>query len=278
MTMSLNKTLKSELLKVDPQRIEFDHKNNPREDYGDIKSLMNFIEENGTEGLPPIKVKAFKDAKGTERFTLIHGYRRMTAISRLIEKGVEIKRVIARPVPKGYTDKDELLDHISENSGMKLNAMEEANVFEQLLKYGWSQAEIAKRIGKTQSHVSQVLKLAGSSEYIKDTVAKGLISGALVVKVLNENKGDEKAVERILKASVSKLEETGDKKVTKKNLQVTRVSKYRKLFNGAYAQLRNKETSADKLKALKEKVEPIIKMLEESEDADALAKKLLEIV
>jgi ParB family chromosome partitioning protein len=202
----------------------------------------------------------------------------MTAISRLIEKGVEIKRVIARPVPKGYTDKDELLDHISENSGMKLNAMEEANVFEQLLKYGWSQAEIAKRIGKTQSHVSQVLKLAGSSEYIKDTVAKGLISGALVVKVLNENKGDEKAVERILKASVSKLEETGDKKVTKKNLQVTRVSKYRKLFNGAYAQLRNKETSADKLKALKEKVEPIIKMLEESEDADALAKKLLEIV
>jgi ParB/RepB/Spo0J family partition protein len=278
MTMSLNKTLKTDLLKIDPERIVFDHKNNPREDYGDIKSLMNFIEENGTEGLPPIKVKAFKDDKGTERFNLIHGYRRMTAISRLIEKGVEIKRVIARPVPKGYTDKDELLDHISENSGMKLNAMEEANVFEQLIKYGWSQAEIAKRIGKTQSHVSQVLKLSGSSDYIKDTVAKGLISGALVVKVINENKGDEKAVERILKASVKKLEETGDKKVTKKNLQVNRISKYRKLFNGAYAQLRNKETSAAKLKALKEKVEPIIKMLEESEDTETLAKKLLEIV
>jgi ParB/RepB/Spo0J family partition protein len=276
--MSLNKTLKSELLKIDPQRIEFDHKNNPREDYGDIKSLMNFIEVNGTDGLPPIKVKAFKDDKGTERFTLIHGYRRMTAIARLIEQGVEIKRVIARPVPKGYTDKDELLDHISENSGMKLNAMEEANVFEQLIKYGWSQAEIAKRIGKTQSHVSQVMKLAGSSDYVKDTVAKGLISGALVVKVLNEHKGDEQAAERIIKASVKKLEETGDKRVTKKNLQVARVSKYRKLFDGAYKTLRERETPAAKLKALKEKVEPIIRMLEEAENPEALAKKLLKLV
>lgn len=274
----LSKTTKSDLLKIDPRRIQFDHKKNPREDYGDIKSLMAFIESNGTEALPPIKVKTTKDEEGNEAYKLIHGYRRMTAITRLLEKGVEIKRVTARPVPRGYNDKDELIDHISENSGMKLNAMEEANVFSQLMKFGWSQAEISKRIGKTQSHVSQVMKLAGSSDYVKETVAKGLISGALVVKVLNEHKGDEKAAERVIKASVKKLEETGDKKVTKKNLQVTRVSKYRKLFETAYKVLREKETPADTLIALKEKVDPIIQTLEESETNPEAILKLLEMV
>lgn len=278
MSQELNKTTKSDLLKIDPRRITFNPKNNPRQDYGDIKSLMNFIEENGTEALPPIKVRKSTDADGKEIYELIHGYRRMTAITRLLEKGVEIKRMIARPVARGYNEKDELIDHISENSGMKLNAMEEAIVFEKLLKFGWSQAEIAKRIGKTQSHVSQILKLAGSTEYIKETVAKGLISGALVVKVMNEHKGDEKAVERVLKASVKKLEETGEKKVTQKNLQVQRVSKYRKLFNGAYKTLRDKETPAEKLIEVKDKIEPIIRMLEESESPEALAEKLLEII
>lgn len=278
MTQELNKTMKSDLFKIDPRRIQFDPKNNPRVDYGDIKSLMNFIEENGTEALPPIKVRKFKDENGNEAYSLIHGYRRMTAITRLLDNGVEIARVIARPVPKGYTDKDELLDHISENSGMKLNAMEEANVYQKLIKFGWKQSEIAKRIGKTQSHVSQVLKLADSSEYIKDTVAKGLISGALVVKVMNENKGDEKAVEKILKSSVENLEKTGGKKVTQKTLQVKRVSKYRKLFDGAYANLRNKAVPSDKLNNLKDKVVPIIKMLEESENSDELAKKLMKIL
>lgn len=277
-TPEYNATQKSDLLKVDPKSIQFEHKNNPREDYGDIKSLMSYIEENGTEGLPPIKVKTIKDADGNKAYQLIHGYRRMTAITNLLAKGVEIKRVVARPVPRGYSDKDELIDHLAENSGMKLNAMEEANVFSKLIKFGWSQAEIAKRIGKTQSHVSQVMKLAGSSDYVKDTLAKGLISGALVVKVMNDNKGDDKAVERILKASVKKLEVTGDKKVTTKNLQVQRVSKYRKLFDGAYTQLREKETPAETLVALKEKVEPIIRMLEEAEDSESLAIKLLEMV
>jgi len=273
-----NSTTKSELFKIDPRLVKFEHKNNPREDYGDIKSLMQYIETNGTEGLPPIKVRTIKDDEGNTAYALIHGYRRMTAITNLLAKGVEIKRVVARPVPRGYSDKDELIDHLAENSGMKLNAMEEANIFSQLIKFGWSQSEIAKRIGKTQSHVSQVMKLAGSSDYVKETLAKGLISGALVVKVMNDNKGDDKAVERILKASVKKLEVTGDKKVTTKNLQVQRVSKYRKLFDGAYTQLREKETPAEQLIALKDKVEPIIRMLEEAESSDALAVKLLELV
>ena len=275
---ALNKTLKSDLLKVDPRRIKFDHINNPRKDYGDIKSLMAFIEENGTEALPPIKVKAFKDDDGKESYQLIHGYRRMTAITRLMDNNVEIKRVIARPVKRGYSEKDELIDHISENSGMKLNAMEEANVFEKLLAFGWSQAEIAKKIGKTQSHVSQVLKLSGSSEFVKETVAKGLISGADAVKVLNAHKGDEKAVENFLKASIKRMEEVGAKKLTKKVLTANRVSKYRKLFDSAYANLREKETPSDKLLELKSKVEPIIKMLEEAESPEALADLLLELI
>jgi len=278
MSTTLNKTTKSELFKIDPRRVQFDHKNNPREDYGDIKSLMAFIEENGTEALPPVKVRTIKDEEGNEAYQLIHGYRRMTAITRLLEKGVDIKRMVARPVPRAYNDKDELLDHISENSGMKLNAMEEANVFEKLLKFGWSQAEIAKKIGKTQSHVSQVLKLSGAPESIKETLAKGLISGALVVKVLNENKGDTKAAERIIKASVKKLTETGDKKVTTKNLQVNRVSKYRKVFESAYKVLREKETPTEKLTAVRDTIEPLIKMLEEAENPETLAEQLLALV
>ena len=276
MNEELNKTTKSDLFKIDPRRVRFDHNDNPRKDYGDINGLMKFIEENGTEALSPVKVKKIKDDDGKEAYQLIHGYRRMTAITRLLEKGVEIKRMVARPVPRGYNEKDELIDHISENSGMKLNAMEEATVFQKLKKFGWSQAEIAKKIGKTQSHVSQVMKLADSSEFVKETVAKGLISGADAVKVLNAHKGDEAKAEQFLKASIKRMEQVGAKKLTKK-VMVGRVSKYRKLFDKAYTELRNKETPAEKLKELKNKVEPIIAMLEESETPEVLAKKLLEI-
>ena len=51
-----------------------------------------------------------------------------------------------------------------------------------------------------------------------------------------------------------------------------------KNFDGAYTQLREKETPAEQLIALKDKVEPIIRMLEEAESSDALAVKLLELV
>ncbi len=278
MSERLHKTMKSDLLKIDPRRIIVDYDKNPRKEYGDINSLLHYIEENGTKLLTPIKVKPSKDEHGKEIYHLIHGYRRMTAINKLIKKGVEISRVNAIAVPKGYSDKDELIDHISENSGMKLNVMEEADVYNKLIKYGWTQSEIAKRIGKTQGHVSQIIKISNSSDYIKDTIRKGLISSALAIKVMNEHKSNENEAEKIIKASVNKLKISGEKKVTEKNIQVKRISKYKKRFDSAYKTLRNKETPTETLTAFKNKIEPIIKILEENDDPEKLASLLLKMV
>ena len=56
------------------------------------------------------------------------------------------------------------------------------------------------------------------------------------------------------------------------------MSKYRKVFESAYKVLREKETPADKLVAVRDTIEPLIKMLEEAENPETLAEQLLALV
>lgn len=229
-----NATKSTDLLNVDPRAIQFDHTENPRTDYGDIEQLKASIKENGVR--TPIKVKsAGKDQFGNKIYKLVHGFRRLTAVMALIEEGADIARIPATPVAKGYSETDAIMDHFTENSGKALNALEQAEVFDRLLKFGWEQAEIARKCAVSPSYVSQLMKLALAPKSIKETVRKNQISATLVVKLLTKHKEDYSKVNSEIKSALNKLEGKKGGKVTEKTVTVAKVSKYRKIIDSDIA-------------------------------------------
>jgi len=226
----LNATKKTDLLNIDPRAVIFDHSENPRTDYGDLESLKESIKENGVRTAIKIKSNG-KDSLGQPIYKLIHGFRRLTAVMELIADGHEIARIPAVAVAKGYSESDAIMDHFTENSGKALNALEQAEVFDRLLKFGWEQAEIARKCAVSPSYVSQLMKLAVAPKSIKETVRKNQISATLVVKLLTRHKEDYNKVNTEIKQALTKLEGKKSGKVTEKTVTVARVSKYRKMID-----------------------------------------------
>lgn len=128
-----------------------------------LKDLVNSIKESGI--LQPLVV-----AKTPAGYQIIAGERRWRAakLAGLTEVPVIIKETTAR----------EMLEMaIVENVQREdLNPIERAQSFERLIEeFGLPVSEIAKRIGKSDSYVSNTLRLLTLPDAIKD----GLMSGAI---------------------------------------------------------------------------------------------------
>ncbi|WP_035799384.1 ParB/RepB/Spo0J family partition protein [Kitasatospora mediocidica] len=139
----------------------------PREVFDEDKlaELVASIKEVGL--LQPVVVRQV----GPERFELIMGERRWRA-SR--EAGLEQIPAIVRA-----TEDDKLLlDALLENlHRAELNPLEEANAYEQLLTdFSCTHDELADRIGRSRSHVSNTLRLLRLSATVQRRVAAGVLT------------------------------------------------------------------------------------------------------
>ncbi|WP_327679040.1 ParB/RepB/Spo0J family partition protein [Kitasatospora sp. NBC_00458] len=139
----------------------------PREVFDEDKlvELVASIKEVGL--LQPVVVRQV----GPERFELIMGERRWRA-SR--EAGLEQIPAIIRA-----TEDDKLLlDALLENlHRAELNALEEAAAYDQLLRdFSCTHDELADRIGRSRSHVSNTLRLLKLSPGVQRRVAAGTLT------------------------------------------------------------------------------------------------------
>ncbi|MEE1828303.1 ParB/RepB/Spo0J family partition protein [Streptomyces sp. BE20] len=139
----------------------------PREVFDEDKlaELITSIKEVGL--LQPVVVRQVSP----ERFELIMGERRWRA-SR--EAGLELIPAIVRA-----TEDDKLLlDALLENlHRAELNALEEAAAYDQLLRdFSCTHDELADRIGRSRSHVSNTLRLLKLSPGVQRRVAAGTLT------------------------------------------------------------------------------------------------------
>ncbi|GAA2739638.1 MULTISPECIES: ParB/RepB/Spo0J family partition protein [Kitasatospora] len=139
----------------------------PREVFDEEKldELVASIKEVGL--LQPVVVRQ----AGPDRYELIMGERRWRA-SRLA--GLELIPAIVRA-----TDDDKLLlDALLENlHRAELNPLEEAAAYDQLLRdFSCTHDELADRIGRSRSHVSNTLRLLKLSPAVQRRVAAGVIT------------------------------------------------------------------------------------------------------
>jgi ParB family transcriptional regulator, chromosome partitioning protein len=142
---------------------------NPRRDFpeAELRELADSIRQHGV--IQPIVVRAIKGA--TDRFEIIAGERRWRASQIAALHEVPI-------VPVEINDSDALEFAIIENVQREdLNAMEEAQGYHALAnEFKRSQEEIAKNVGKSRSHVANMMRLTRLPSDVQAYISSGQLS------------------------------------------------------------------------------------------------------
>lgn len=180
-----------------------------------LKELATSIKEFGV--FQPIIVK--KSIKGYE---IVAGERRFRA-SKLAGK-TTIPAIV-----RDFTDEQMMEIAILENLQREnLNALEEANAYHNLMiRLNLTQEEVAEKVGKSRSHITNLLGLLTLPETIKKQIEENKISmgHARVLSKLEDKTQIEKLASEIINEnlSVRQLEERSqDKEFVRKN----KISKY----------------------------------------------------
>src|SRR6187399_433042 len=156
-----NRKVPIEFLKPNPR--------NPRRTFSDVElgELSDSIKQHGV--IQPIVVRAVKGTQ--DRFEIIAGERRWRAAQLASLHEVPI-------VPVDISDSDALEFAIVENVQREdLNPMEEAQGYHALAnEFKRSQDEIAKIVGKSRSHVANMMRLTKLPAEVQAYIAAGQLS------------------------------------------------------------------------------------------------------
>ena len=157
---------------------------NPRKDFNDaeLEDLVASIREKGI--IQPILARTVPGQ--ADAYEIIAGERRWRAAQRVGLHDVPVILVEA-------DDKQALELAIIENvQRADLNALEEALGYQQLENdYGYTQADLAKVIGKSRSHVTNTLRLLKLPEKTKRLLAEGQLSAGHARALLTRADADE---------------------------------------------------------------------------------------
>ncbi|GGL11816.1 chromosome partitioning protein ParB [Sphaerisporangium melleum] len=172
---------------------------NPRQprdifDEDALRELADSIREVGL--LQPIVVRAV----GQGRYELIMGERRWRA-SQLLEM-TEIPAIV-----RGTQDDEMLREALIENlQREQLNALEEAAAYRQLLDdFGATHEQLAQRVGRSRSHITNTLRLLNLPGNVQTRVAAGTISAghARALLPLSDPAAQEHLASRIVAEGLS---------------------------------------------------------------------------
>lgn len=206
MSEEIKKAKKSDLHKVDPRVLVEEEGFNVRRDLGDIKGLKNSIVANGVQ--EPLLVKTSTEDDG--KLVIRTGHRRLAAIRMALEEGHDIGYIPVRKLSPHFSREDEMFAMYIENDGKSFTLLEEGEFFKKMKNMSYDVKEIAERVGKTQSHISNGLKLASAPKKLKDYVVEGKIASSTLLRVLRAESDEKKQVEMVENAMNEKEEEKED--------------------------------------------------------------------
>jgi len=141
----------------------------------ELKELADSVRVNGV--LMPILVRRRSD--GEQGYEIVAGERRWRAaqLAQLHEVPV-----VVRDLSDGQALELALIENIQRQD---LNALEEAEGYRRLLdEFGHTQEALAEVVGKSRSHVANLLRLLGLPDEVKDMVRAGQLSAGHARAVL----------------------------------------------------------------------------------------------
>ena len=140
----------------------------PRHEFDEsaLEELKESIVQHGV--LQPILVRQLPAGKGYE---LVAGERRFRA-SRLA--GLETVPALVRPLSDAASTEIALIENLQRED---LNAIEEANAYCNLLQnFGLTQEALAERVGRSRSHITNMIRLLKLDAHVQEYLANGSLS------------------------------------------------------------------------------------------------------
>lgn len=199
--------LKIDLDKISPNPYQ------PRKIFDEekIDELAASISENGV--FQPIIVKQFND-----KYIIVSGERRFRACQKLKLKTIP---AIVRAYDESKVAEIALIENLQREN---LTAMEEASAYQTIMKeLGLTQAELAKKIGKSRSYITNVVGLLSLPKEVAELVSEGKITSGHA-RPLSKLK-DEKRIIEIANEIVKKNLNVRDVEAITKNEKKTKTIK-----------------------------------------------------
>jgi len=176
------KVVRGNSFSIPPSMIVIENEN-VRDSYPEEKFqvLKQSIKENGV--LDPIHVRKLR---GEEKYALTHGFNRMRAVWELVDEGFEIINVKA--IISTLSAEEELIRHITLNSGEPLSKYEISKILVQLKAFGWKNKDISKKLGYTEQEISNLITFqTNASQEVKNAVKEGLIDINPAIMMVRES-------------------------------------------------------------------------------------------
>ncbi|MBE6883395.1 MAG: ParB/RepB/Spo0J family partition protein [Ruminococcaceae bacterium] len=172
------------------------NRDQPRKNFDEaaLEELAESIRQHGV--IQPILVRPVMDGS----YVIVAGERRWRA-ARIA--GLEEVPVIVRDMDDEQAAQLALIENLQRED---LNPMEEAFAIRQLMNvYGFSQEQVAEKIGKSRSDVANKLRLLGLPEEIGGYVAQGKISAghARALLAVEDEKKRSELVKEILEGRIT---------------------------------------------------------------------------
>jgi len=152
------------------------------------------------------------------------------------------------------------------NTGKPLNMLEQGFAFQRLIEYGWKQAEIAKKTGKSQGHVSNCVILAKAPKKLQNLVIEGKMESSALLRSIRETDDPElivAAVEEVNGNTPEKAENAPSEPLSEEEPTevATPAKKAKKASGSAVSDAINGNTAKPKLK---DKLKEIEEWIEEN--------------
>lgn len=165
--------------KVNPRLIEVEEGFNARPlDRQHVESMK--VSYKAGAVFPPVLVRV-NDGK----IILVDGHHRTAAFNELMDEGVEILGVDA--VQFRGNDADRVAHMLTSAQGLALTPLEMGMSYRRLVAFGWSTKQIADKVGKTVSHVSEMVKLAEANSDVHQLVTDKKVSSTTAAKMVREH-------------------------------------------------------------------------------------------
>lgn len=198
---------KSDVHKVDPRHLVIENDWNTRDDSPQLLEHIDML----AQSIAEVGVRKAIEVKLVDGKLIVRdGHCRTRATMRAIEHyKADIKTVPVISVDRYANDADLILNQVISNSGKPLTALEEARVYKKLLDMGWQQGEIAKKVGKSNGRISQILSYLEMPASVQAQVATGAVSASLAQSVVKAAETPAAASEALVQA----VKKAGGKKV-----------------------------------------------------------------
>ena len=175
-----------------------------------IASLAESIQTHGFLRSRPLTVR---QAAG-DRLVVVDGNCRLLAVRLAMANGAEIKTLPCLSEAPNTSEADRTLNMLLANSGLQHTPMEYAASIKRLLSWGWTDTDIAKKLGKSRQWVSNVLETAALPADVQAQLVDSVVSATQARKLVRQH-GD-KAAAVIAGAAAA----SGRKHVTARHLAV----------------------------------------------------------